>query len=451
MDFVRGGALSEQLVKLNATTGAPELVLAESIEPNAAATEWTIRVKPGITFHNGNKLTAKDVLYSLQRIKKNNFPGTVPLGPIDLESAVVLDDRTLRVPFSTPYGILTEAIAGLFATRIVPVDFDPTKPVGTGPFKFESFTPGQQSTFSRFDGYWQHGQPYLDKLVIMNFDDETSQTNALQAGQVDLVDLLSSSSVAAVQSGGGKVVVSKTRGFVPLTMRVDTAPFSDVRVRQALRLLVNREQLNQQVFGGLGAIGNDTFGALDAAYKGAIPQRHQDLDKAKSLLRAAGHSDLQLELFSSPIAGGATSVASVFATQAAQAGVKVNIHTQDPTTFFSQSYTQVPFALSFWDASSYLSMAQQGMATGAPFNEIHQTDTSWQALYDKAITTVDAKSRGDVVRELLTFDYDKGGYIIPVYSPNIEGMSSRVNGVSENLTGIPVNGGSGWQNIWLEG
>lgn len=449
MDFIRVGALYEQLVKMNGQTGRPELVLAESIEPNADATEWTIRVKPDITFHNGKALSSADVLFSLQRIQENNFPGLATMGPLNLAGASIMDDLTLRIPFDAPYGIFVEGLSDIFATRIVPEGYDPATPVGTGPFKFESFSPGQESRFSRFDEYWQGGKPYLDELTIINFADETAQVNALQAGQVDLINQLSAASVGLVESAGGNVVVSKTRGFVPLAMRVDTEPFSDVRVRQALRLLVNREDLNEQVYGGLGAVANDVFGAIDPAYEGAVPQRKQDLDQARRLLEEAGHSDLQIELFSSSVGPGAESIASVFATQAKDAGVDVKITTQDPTQFWDQSWAQAPFTLSFWNTSSYLTMAQQGMAEGAPFNEIHQSDLGWQRTYEEAVSTVDPDARAELVQELLKFDYEQGGYIIPVYFPGIEGMSSKVNGVAENITGIPINGGS-WHDIWLQ-
>ncbi|CUR56115.1 putative peptide ABC transporter,substrate-binding protein [metagenome] len=448
MDFIRVGAMFEQLVQINGSSGQPEMVLAESVEPNANATQWTIRVKPDITFHDGKPLTATDVLYSLRRIEKNNFPGLIAMGPVDLASAKVMDDLTLRIPFDSPYGILLEGLSGITSLRMVPEGYDPAKPVGTGPFTFGSFTAGQESRFTRFDDYWQDGQPYLDELVITNFADETAQLNALQSGELDLVDQLSSASVPIVESAGGKAVVSKTRGFVPLTMRVDQAPFSDVRVRQALRLLINRDEFNQQVFGGLGEIGNDVFGGADAAYEGSVPQREQDVEQAKSLLRSAGQSDLQIELYSSPIAPGASATASVFAAQAEQAGVSVKIRTQDPSEFFSQSYSKVPFALSFWNTASYLTQAQQGTAPGAPFNEIHQTDSDWDGIYNEALATVDPTARGELVQKLIKFDYDQGGYIIPAYFPMIEGMTAGVGGITENVTGLPING-STWQSVWL--
>lgn len=448
-DFLRVGALSEQLMILNAKTGAPEPVLAETVEPNKDATEWTIRLRSGVTFHDGKPLTSKDVLYSLQRIEKEAFPGLVSLGPINLKGAKTMDSRTLRIPFDSPYSILPEGLAGGFTIRIVPVGFNPKSPVGTGPFKYKSFTPGQQSTFVRYDDYWQNGKPYLDSLVVIDFADETAQVNALQAGQVDLVNQLSYPSVAPVEGNGGKIVVSKTAAFVNLAMRVDTAPFNDVRVRQALRLAVDRNQLNEQVWGGYGSVGNDVFGSITPAFK-SLPQREQDIEQAKSLLKEAGQSNLNVSLYSSAIAPGAESTASVFATQAKAAGVTVNIKTQPATQFFAQSYGKVPFAISFWTVASYLVESGQGVAKGAPFNEIHQEDAKWQSMYEEAIGTVDEKKREEISEELMKFDYEQGGYIIPAEWPTIEGMSSKVGGVTENLSGYPLNGSSGIQDIWLE-
>jgi peptide/nickel transport system substrate-binding protein len=450
VDFLRAGALYEQLMIMDPKTGQPDYALAESVEPNKKGTEWTIRVRPGVKFHDGTPLTSKDVLYSLQRIEKNKYPGLINFGPIDLGGAKVLDSRTLRIPFHQPYAVLTEGFAGSFTIRIVPRGYDPKRPIGTGPFKYQSFTPGGRSEFVRFDDYWQHGKPYLNSLVIIDFADETAQVNALQSGQVDLVDQLSYTSVASVKGSGGKITASKTRAFVPFTMRVDKAPFSDVRVRQALRLVVDRPQFNEQIFGGLGAIGNDVFGAIDPAYKGLLPQRKQDIEQAKSLLKSAGQSDLRVSLYSAPTGPGAESGATVFATQAKEAGISVNLITQQATQFWSQSYSKVPFALSFWNIASYLIMSGQGVTKGAPFNEIHQSNAHWQALYNQALKTVDTSARTQLVQELMKFDYAQGGYIIPVYFPSVEGMSAKVYGDSDNITGFPVNGSNGLQDVWMQ-
>jgi peptide/nickel transport system substrate-binding protein len=449
VDQFRAGALYEQLMIMNPQTGQPQNSLAESVEPNKNATEWTIRVRPGVSFHDGKPLTSADVLYSLRRIAAKQLSGLYSLGPINLGAAKALDSRTLRIPFHSPFSILPEGLAGGFTIRIVPVGYNPKRPIGTGPFQYQSFTPGQQSTFVRFGDYWQHGKPYLDSLIVTNFADETAQVNALQSGQLDLIDQLSYTSVTSVKGNGGKVVVSKTAGFVPFTMRVDTAPFTDVRVRQALRLVVDRRLFNEQIFGGLGSIGNDVFGAIDPAYK-SLPQREQDIEQAKSLLRAAGQPNLHVTLTSTATGPGAEAGASLLATQAATAGITVKIDTQPTTQFWGQSYTKVPFALSFWDVASYLIQSAQGVAKGAPFNEIHQSDAHWQSLFNQAIRTLDATKRNEIANELIKFDYDQGGYIIPVLYPTIEGMSTKVYGDTENITGYPINGSNGSQDIWLQ-
>ena len=113
--------------------------------------------------------------------------------------------------------------------------------------------------------------------------------------------------------------------YTPFTMRCDVAPSSDVRVRQALRYVVDREAMIKLVFGGYGLIGNDLFSVYDPDYDHAIPQREQDLDKARSLLKAAGHSNLHVALVSSPIGPGVTDAAQVFAQQASGAGITVAI------------------------------------------------------------------------------------------------------------------------------
>ena len=424
------------------------MVLAESMEPNKDATEWTITLRPNITCHDGKQFTAEDVLFSFKRMVRMELFGAASFGPIELDRAKVVDKLTLRVPFSSGYAIFPEGLA-VVQTKMVPRGFDAKKPVGTGPFKFESFTPGRESTFVRHDEYWDEGKPYLDKLVITNFADETSQINALQAGQVDAVDYLSSTSVAAARGAGAQVIVSKTAAWGPFTMRVDQEPFTDVRVRQALRLVIDREEMNQQVFGGLGTVANDVWGAADPANNKDLPPRKQDIEQAKALLKAAGRENLRLDLITTPNAPGQIQAAEVFATQAKAAGVQVKITNQTPTQYFANSYLKVPFSQDYWPTQPYLVAAGQAVVKGAPFSATLQADPAYDALYDKATKTVDEAERGELIKQLQKYDYEKGGNIIPYYFPVIDAVSTQVKGVKETVTGLAL-GGFNWKNIWME-
>ena len=126
-----------------------------------------------------------------------------------------------------------------------------------------------------------------------------------------------------LQSNGDTVVIDNPAGgWLPITMRVDQAPFNDVRVRQAFRLIVNRPQMVEQVLSGHGQVGNDLYGRFDPAYDSSLPQRQQDIEQAKSLLKAGGPSRTwPSTLVTGSILAGVPEESQVFAQQASAAGV----------------------------------------------------------------------------------------------------------------------------------
>ena len=197
-----------------------------------------------------------------------------------------IDETTLELALNTPYAILDSLLAE-YTLGIIPTDFDIANPVGTGAFMYESFEPGKTSTFKKYADYW--GTPaFVDELVIQDFSDDSAKVNALQAGQIQTVDNLPYNLIDTIKGAGGGVLVAETGAWVPFTMRVDVAPFDDVRVRQAMRLIVDRQQMIDQTLSGYGSLGNDMYAPFDTAYASDLPQREQDIDQAKSLLAEAG-------------------------------------------------------------------------------------------------------------------------------------------------------------------
>jgi peptide/nickel transport system substrate-binding protein len=445
-DFARVYALYDPLMTLD-VHGKPQLVLAESIEPNADATEWTIRVRKGVVTHDGKPFGSKDVLFSFKRMIANKFSGSTSVGPIDLNASKVVDPHTVLLKYHQPYSILPQALS-IYYFFMVPEGYDPKKPIGTGAFKYQSFQPGVQSVFVRNDNYWQSGLPYLDKLTIQNIADETSQVDALRSGQVDAINYLSATSVAAVQSSGGRLITSNTGAWGPFTMRVDLKPFTDVRVRQALRLVVDRPQMVSQLFGTYGTIGNDMFGIFDPDFDHSIPQRVQDIDQAKSLLKAAGQSNLHIQLVTSQFSPGMENAAEVFATQAKAAGVTVDILRQNTTDYFAKSYGKVPFSQDYWIVQPYLVTVSQGFVAGAPFPVEKYADPTYTALYHQASSTTDTDKQRDIVHHMLQIDHDSGPVIIPYFFPQIDAVSSKVGGVQPTVTGQAL-GNYDFKHMWF--
>jgi peptide/nickel transport system substrate-binding protein len=449
VDFARAFNLFNSLVAFD-TEAIPRLSLAEEITPNSTATSWTIRVRKGVTWHDGKTLTADDVIYSLQRITNPKSPleGASQLTPINLQQVKKLDARTIRLPCHSPFSSLPEVLASNFFF-IVPVGFNPKHPIGTGPFKFESFSPGVQSTFARFENYWEDGLPYVDNLVISDFSDETSQVNALASDQADCIDLLSAASIAGVQGSGGEVVVSDGGGWNPFTMRADVPPFNDNRVREAMRLIVDREQMIAHVFGGHGVLGNDVFSIYDPDYDKSLPQRHQDIGKAKALLRAAGHENLTVQLVTSAVAQGVVESAEVLAQQAAKAGVTVSLNKVTPTEFYGPQYLKWAFAQDYWVYVPYLVQVAQATLPSSPFNECHFDDARYNMLYREALATVDSAKRKEIEHEMQLIDYTSGGYIIPYFAPIIDAHAKRLKGVHSSRTGLSL-GNFAFKQMWLE-
>lgn len=448
IDFARILQLNEPLIGF-ASDASLVPILAESLEPSSDAKTWTLKLKDGITFHNGKPLTADDVIFSFQRIvnPKAPLPGAAPIAVIDVPNMKKIDKLTVQIPCKTPYAILDQMVANYYY-NIVPEGYNPKKPVGTGPFKYKSFTPGQQSVFDANENYWQEGKPYVDTVVITDFSDETAQINALAGGQADMVNQLSASGAASLAQSGAKSVISPGGGWVPFTMRVDVAPFNDVKVRQAFKYMVDREQMMNVVFGGNGTVGNDILSIYDPSYNSSIPQRPYDPDKAKSLLKAAGHDGLTIELVTSDIAQGALSMATVFAQQAKDAGVTVNLKKVTVGDFYGPNYLKWVFAQDFSFFQYYLPSVSQFFLPTSPYNETHQNNANYTKLYNQALATVDETKRTDIVHQMQQYDYDEGGYIVPLFPPVIDGVAANVVGVEPTKTGAPLNNYD-WRQVWI--
>jgi len=440
LDFARAPQLYDTLMEFD-KNNVPQNQLAEEVMSNPGATEWTIRVRKGVEFHNGKPLTIDDVLYTFNRIVKNKYSAASGLASFDLKNAKKLDQYTVRIPMHAAYSIVPITLIGNGEMSIVPQGYDPKHPVGTGPFKYQSFTPGNQSVFTRNPNYFVTGQPYIDKLVIVDYADETAQVNALLSGQATCIDQLSVASVATVRSGGKVANIWAGPGWVPFTMRVDVAPFNDVRVRQAMRLVVDRPELQKVVYGGFGLVGNDVFGRTDPLYDTSLPQRHQDIAQAKSLLKKAGQEGLTTTLVTGPIKTGAVEMAQVLKQQASAAGITINLNSITSGAFYGPNYLKWTFAQDWWSGFPYLRQAGYSMVPGAPWDETHWAASTYGEqylrLYKEALSTVDKSKQQTLAHEMMKMDYDSGGYIIPAFNPIIVGQAPSLKGVVSQKTGDP--------------
>lgn len=430
-DIARVRQLYEPLLRYDAQMGV-QPSLAESYEHNRDATEWTFHLRKGVLFHNGKPLTAADVHASLNRMldPDNPAPYANDIAPIaDMASSGPVDAHTYRLKLKSPFVVL-DLILASYSLGIVPADFDPTHPIGTGPWKADVFVPGQRSRFLRFDGYWDTPATF-DELVIIDFADDAAKVNALLAGQVQTIDNLPAYLAGAIGSQGAQTLVSETGGWVPFTMRVDAKPFSDPRVRQAFRLMVDRQEMIDQALNGFGRLGNDLYSPFDPDYLGdQVPQRSQDIDQAKSLLKAAGAEGLQVELVTSTAVGvGAVESASLFVQQAKLAGVDVRLNKADSAVFYGDQYLTWPFAQDFWGTRMYLPQASACALKSSPYNETHWYDETYAGLIASAQKATDPARRRTLLQDAQQMEYDSGGYILWAFKNQVDAYSNSISGL----------------------
>ena len=410
-----------------------EPALAESVESSSDGKTWTITMREGVVFHNGQPVTADDAWKSIQRVADPDAPlsaGGQLSQIIDFQSTKVVDDTTLQLVLNTPYAILDSLLAEYTLGIIPGGEFDPKNPIGTGAFKYKSFEPGKTSTFTRFDDYW--GDPaFVDELQIQDFSDDNAKINALQAGQVQTVDNLPYNLVDTLKSSGGGVLESETGAWVPFTMRVDTKPFDDVRVRQAMRLIVDRQAMIDQTLSGYGSLGNDLYAPFDTAYASDLPQREQDIDEAKSLLKAAGQEGLQVELFTGDDIGSvAPAAANLFVQQAKLAGVDVKVTKKTP--FYDDDYLSYPFAQDFWNTRNYIPQSVVGTFPpnqGGTYNETHWDNEDHRDLVNAAAKELDEDKRADLLHQAQEIEYNEGGLIIWGFRTQVDGYAANVQGL----------------------
>jgi peptide/nickel transport system substrate-binding protein len=420
--------------------------------------QWTITLQDGVEFHNGKTLSADDVIYSLQRIlnPKEGLFGGAGLGSIDPNNIEKMDNLTVRLHLKGPDSTIADQL-GQYYNGIVPVGYSrtgPLKHVGTGPFTVVSFTPGQQSVHKKNPNYWRTGQPYFDQVTITDFGDPTAQVNALLAGQIDaMTDIPFAQIEVAKQQGGLSILEGQGGGWLPLCMAVDMPPFDDVRVRQAMRLIVDRNAMLEQVLSGHGRVANDLYSPFDPAYDSSLQQREPDIEQAKSLLKAAGHDGLTVDLHTTDGAAGMVDSANVFAQQAKAAGVTINVH-NDPNYYGSQ-YLKLAFSVDFWGTRNYLPQVANGSLPTAPYNECHWPPKSgngsdYVSLYQQALAEVDASKRADIIHTMQSEEYNYGGYIIPFFNNLVDAYSSKVQGFEQNRGTLNLDSfGHGYRTIYF--
>ena len=444
-DAARQFAMYDSLTQIRGSKEKlePTNMLIEELTPNKDGSVWTIRLKSDVEFHNGKTLDVDDFIFTTNMIT-NPKTGAFNIGRFilfDVKNAKKLDKLTLRLPLVTPVAIMPELLGAGSVANIAPVGFDPKKPVGTGPFKLKSFTPGRETVFERFENYWGD-KAKVDELHLVALPDETARVNALLSGQIDVLDSVPFAQLNTLKANKDLNVSSLPAGnFFPIAMRVDLPPFDDVRVRQAMRLSVDRKQVIQTAYLGQASQGNDLFGFSDPVLDPSLV-RNQDLEQAKSLLKQAGKEGVTVTLTAAPVGAGAIESVQVVAQNAKAAGFNVKLRQVDAGTYFGPNYLKWPFSIDTWPGLTYLVLITTNDGPNSHVNLTHFDNARFNKLFTQTIAELDPNKRADMAHELQKIEFNEGGNIIPAFPNYTAAYSKKVGGFfPANLTGGAVDAG----------
>ena len=280
----------------------PQPDLAKSWDVSGDQKTYTFRLQEGVRWHDGRPFTSDDVKFSFEQVLVKFSQRTqAALGPV-LDSIAAPDPNTVVFKLKRPYAPLLELLDednGAILPKHLYEGTDPftnpanAKPVGTGPFKFDSALPGDRITLVRNPDYFKKGEPYLDSVVFRIIAAPPQAMQALQAGEAGLILFPIPPLVDQLRKLPGVVVTEKGReGFarvIRLIPNLRRKPFDDVRVRQAIAYAVDRDFIAKTAYAGQfqPATGPISRG-LPWAYTGDVKKYPRDLEKAKALLDEAG-------------------------------------------------------------------------------------------------------------------------------------------------------------------
>ncbi|MFI5782771.1 ABC transporter substrate-binding protein [Nocardia sp. NPDC051570] len=421
-------------------TVRPRLATSWVTDPDQR--RWVFTLAEGATFHDGSRVTADDVVWSLRRLRQIGGESKVPVPPegitADGPGRVVL---TAAAP-NSQIPLLVRLMT--FTVKQGTTDF--TKPVGSGPFRLESYRQGN-ARLVRNDA-WHGHTPRLEAIEITMFESVDALSNAVLGGQIDLASNVGAiAGRTAAGRGDLQVIRRPDDTAVAIAMRTADGPFADPRVRTALRLAADRDALVAQAFSGFGTVANDILGTGDPQYAKDIPLRRRDADRARALLAEARFdTGATYQLVTKEEAPGEAESARLFAVQARDIGVKLEVVVQDSGTFYDRTWLHAPLYTVNWGTNdSVLFYAAKLMSSTSNRNETAFADTEFDATTTAALAASNPGDYARAIEAVQRIQHDRGGYLV-------WGMADGIDIASTRVKDLPTLGGFGrvqLERAWL--
>jgi len=435
-------------------------MLVDAWQPSTDLRTWTLHVRPGVMWHNGEELTAEHVAWNIRRwtdphlgssnLGLSTFAAlTEPTGERDAKGRAirrarpngveVLDSHTLQLNLAQPTLSVAEDCAEYCTLVVHPSFVAPLshQPIGTGPYTLAELRVGERCILKRVtkttDGkafnYWG-GDVYLDEIHFYHYEQEY-QAAALASGSVDAIYELTIEQLELAQSIPGAQILSvETAQTLCCRMQVDAKPFDDVRVRRAIVKAADNARIKRLVFGEHGSVGYNYHVAPIHPEYVALPPLVRDVAGARQLLKEAGYEQgLDVTICVGNNDGPwQQAVCEALRDQVKDAGINLEVNVV-PATKYWEVWNKVPFGATSWAHRPLGTMAlAQAYRTGASWNESHFSDPDFDEALAAAEATIDVAERRVKMKKVEQILQDSAVVVQAFWRPVFSLASSRVRG-----------------------
>jgi peptide/nickel transport system substrate-binding protein len=426
--------------------------LAESWKPNADGSQWTFKIRQGVKFQNGDPMTSEDVAATFN-LHADPDTGSNALsaftGVLSKGGAQATDESTVVFELEAPNGNFPFTTSSdNYNLIILPKGFDPTTWsktfMGTGPWKMEKYTPNVGVTYTKNPDYWDTSrQPLPDRNEIKYYEQEDAAILGIQGGEVDLLAQFSAVNGKALLTDPNiKVIELRAAQHRQLHMRTDKEPFTDKRVRQAVALLLNRDNIVQGLLEEKADYGNDS--PMAPVYKTtdkSVAQRKQDVERAKALLAEAGKENFSIELrtwrvFEVP------QYAALIQNDLKAAGINVSLNITDAATYYGDAvYGKSPWLDSTFGITEYGHRGAPNVYLGAPlksdgtWNSAHFKNKEYDALVTEYVAALDLQAQRAASKKIQEMLLDEVPIIFSYFYFYLTATKPDVGGMAVSAMG----------------
>jgi peptide/nickel transport system substrate-binding protein len=438
--------------------------LAEAWEVSKDGKLYAFKLRKEVKFHNGQEMTAEDVKYAIDYTMnpKNGASGFKELALI--ERVEVLDRHALRVHLKTANPASIYTFAEIRAFSVVPkgslpegISKIPAFPPGTGPFKFVEWQPQRRIVFERYDDYWGH-KAFIDRVILRPISDDTVRLTALQAGDIDITERAPYEWVKEIKEGKTKgigFVEAPYSGATRIEFNVADPPFNNRKLRLAVGHAINRKEMLQAAYFGLGEPTDQRYPKGHVWYFDAVRSPAYDLNRARALLKEAGYNGEPVELMFN--VGDDETEATVVQAQLKRIGMNVKLGSQERGANLARRRAG-NYAFKLAGGSINLDPLRgfiddfkcEGDPRKRVENETGYCDKEMESLFKKAEAEVDAAKRKLLIKQIVTKLNEELPELRVGFVPRFFAVRDYVKGFTSDSTNSFRWWGGGLNYVWLD-